>query len=336
MEGYPPSDGVTDRPEDPPRFHPLGIAYDQKSETLFVINHHPFGSRIDIFSLSLGSPLSSSRAPTATYLRSIKHPQHLISPNAIAIIDRNTLLVTNDHAFPAVKYGRAVSRAEHIIGHPGGSVVLVNLGEDGGNKDPIFTRLDSVTFSNGIAIVPAPRLEDPYKLVVASTSGPSLLVYDLFPAGRWAPGEKGVRLRGKLQNRTTILLPFAPDNLSVDSNGKVLVTGHAHPPTFDTYITTRVRCNAAGPVPADCHDTANNSPSWIAELDLWATGGPRRRDLWVSQDFPSASSAARDTKLGIGAAVGLYARGVLVWWEGSAKDASQELEPNELHATQLV
>lgn len=261
-------------------FHPLGIDYHAASSTIFIINLAPTGSCIEMFKL-----FPSERA--ATHTRTIKHS--LISaPNSLAIIGDHELFVTNDHHFLA-KDHPVLTQLETGLGLPGGSVVHVDLGSP---PDPKVTTLARVPFANGIVAL------NPSLLAVASSSMNSVYLYQVErPKGGGPP---------TLTKRDSIPVAFHPDNLSVDKNGKLLIAGHPHAPTFDKVAKNAARCNAPG---GENKKGCVKGLSWIAE---W-TEKEGLRDLYVGDGFGTSSTAVRDVERRIGMAVGLYERGVLVW-----------------------
>lgn len=112
----------------------------------------------------------------------------------------------------------------------------------------------------------------------------------------------------RLSVSKTISVPFLPDNLSVDGDGVLLIAGHAHVRSITTFAQSRARCNALDSK-ADKKGCDGTSPSYIAQ---WSEDAGLQ-DLYVGDAFSSSTTAVRDVERGIGLAMGLYEKGILVW-----------------------
>ncbi|KAL3478520.1 hypothetical protein BJX99DRAFT_104761 [Aspergillus californicus] len=268
-----------DYPEDH-SFHPLGVEYHRDTSTLFVCNHHVDGSRVNIFTLDW-----SSGNAVATHKQTLIHPL-IRTPNAIVILNENEFYVTNDHYIRQRDY-RIGALAETYLGIPGGTVAYVNLA-----ADPIDVRtVARAPFANGIVVLNASTV------AVAATSAAE------------------VRLYAKLEDNSlaqtgSIKVPYMPDNLSMDQEGALLIAGHPHPPTMTKMIHQRLACaDENGVVPQECWKST--SPTWISKWT--ATGG--LQDLYVSSDYGTGCTAAKDSARNVGIITGLYENGILVWKE---------------------
>ncbi|GAB7332687.1 hypothetical protein MBLNU13_g04437t1 [Cladosporium sp. NU13] len=259
-------------------FHPLGIEYHSESKTLFVINHAQAGTRLELFRLW-------PKDHAATHLRTVIHP-HIHSPNSLAIIDEHNLYITNDHFFLS-RYNPWLAQLETWLGPSTGNVIHFNM------KTNSATVLDRIAFSNGVALI------NNKTLAVASSSNLKVYIYH-------APNDDPP----KLYLKHTISVPFLPDNLSVDSNGKLLISGHPHPFSMVAYAKSRDACRSG--VGAEKEKAcALKAATGVAE---W-TESEGLKVLWMSEEFATGSTAVRDAGKGVGIISGLYDEGLLVWKE---------------------
>ncbi|KAH6884487.1 putative paraoxonase [Thelonectria olida] len=259
--------------------HPLGMAYDSSSSTLYMANHRTDGSRLDLFDLDF----KGGRA-VAKHRRFIKHPL-IHTPNSIAVINNREIYVTNDHYFAIGQHG-ILARIETYAAIPGGNVIHVDLATDTARV------LARIPFANGIELL------NDTTLAVSSTSSSSISIFEIEPKAH------------NLTLTNTFKVPFMPDNLSVDKNGALLIAGHPHPPSLTKFAETRALCNSEeGNTAEVCR--ATSAGSWIS--DWTAEGG--RRDLYVGTLYPSSCTALRDVERKTGIVTGLYGKGILVWKE---------------------
>lgn len=242
-----------------------------------MVNHAIAGSRLEVFKLHLAEHF-------ATHIRTIIHPL-IHSPNSIAVIDEENLYLTNDHFFLA-RYHPWLAMLETYLAIPIGNVVHVNL------ATTTIKRLARVPFANGVAIL------DPNTVAVSSTTTSAINIYDREPA------------TNGLKFREAITVPFLPDNLSVDANGKLLIAGHGHIGATNNFAKTRALCRDGSRAKADeaCKLTAT---SYVVE---WTKYGGLRT-LYLNDKFSTSSTAVRDVKRRVGIVTGLYEDGVLVWKE---------------------
>lgn len=259
-------------------FHPLGIEYHSESKTLYVINHAQAGTRLELFRL-----WPEDRA--ATHLKTIIHPQ-IHSPNSLAVIDEHSLYITNDHFFLS-RYHPWLAQIETWLGPPTGNVIHFDL------KTDSATVLDRTAFTNGVALI------NKKTLAVASSSNLKVYIYH-------APNDDPPRLYLK----HTISVPFLPDNLSVDSNGKLLIAGHPHPFSMVAYAKSRDACRS-GVGPEKDKACALKAATGVAE---W-TESEGLKVLWMSEEFATGCTAVRDVGKRVGIVSGLYDKGLLVWKE---------------------
>jgi arylesterase/paraoxonase len=262
-------------------FHPLGLALHSDSQTLYAINHAEDGPSIEVFSVS-------KDGKTLTYRRTIEHPL-LHAPNFLVPISHSELYVTNDHRWPARTYG-LLSKIETTAAYPGGSINYLDL------RTNIVRKLHDIPFANGIGLL------NESHVVVASTTLPALYVFSKVYRSTNLHLEKRIRT------------DFLPDNLSVDGSGKLLIAGHPYG-------------LAIGPVAHNTHkynmdnkdssllpeDARPRSSSWVAEWDGNEEG--KLRDLYISHEYGTSTTAVRDVKRGVGIIGGLYEKGILVWKE---------------------
>ncbi|KAF1940494.1 hypothetical protein EJ02DRAFT_406476 [Clathrospora elynae] len=259
-------------------FHPLGIEFDAVTSTLYVINHSRYsGNIIEVFQVSVQDAI-------ATHVQTLKHPL-IRTPNSIHSLGAGRLLVTNDHYIGAVT-SPFLSKVEAFSGAPGGSVIYTDIRNSSHTKT-----LAHVPFANGIAMLNSTVVS------VASSSKPGIYFY--------AFNAENPSMKFKKYIRT----PAGADNLSVDSNGKLLIAGHPFAPALMKVSSDRAMCDMEGTEEQKraCECTA---PSWVAE---WSEAGglnPLYKDSGV--EFCSSSTFARDVGRGVGIVTGLYERGLLV------------------------
>ncbi|KAK5113987.1 hypothetical protein LTR62_003110 [Meristemomyces frigidus] len=261
-------------------FHPLGIEYVPQSRTLYVVNHAEAGSRIESFRIKVDNQ-------QAHHLATIEHPD-LQTPNSIAALSASSLLVTEDHYFEA-RYHPWLAKLETYLGLSLGSIVRLDLDITRAAGPPKLTYLAGQAFANGIVLL------DAKTMAVASTVGAAVNIYTS-PSG-FTQDREDVTLK------QTINLSFLPDNLSVDSNGALLIAGHPYAPSLEAVA----KCSEA----KQARDKCPKAPSWIAS---WTPAGGVQ-DLFVGSDFGTATTAVRDVGRGIGIAVGLYEKGIMTWSE---------------------
>ena len=262
-------------------FHPLGIEYHSPTDTVFVVNHASSGSGIEVFKLS-------DTRKTLQHKQTFTHST-LQAPNSIAAINDHELFVTNDHYFLARNF-KPLAKIETYLGIPLGGVVYVNL------KTKEARPLASLAFANGV------KLLNKTTLAVSSTTGPAVNIYSVNPE------TKALTLKQRIR------MPFAPDNLSVDRNGKLLIAGHPYPPSLEEISATNHQY-ALDNV-EDGRKPASERPraaSWVAEWDGNREG--KLRDIYVGTEYGTACTAARDVKRKLGIMSGLYEKGILVWRE---------------------
>lgn len=267
-------------------FHTLGLAYDEATSTLFAASHAQAGSRIERFKLDVDRLV-------ATHTGTIQHPL-IHAPNSIAIVSPDELYVTNDHHFLA-RNTKLLAKAETFLALPLGSVVHVKLLD--GDRTPQVGDVrivERLSFPNGIELL------NDTTLAVASTTRRAIYLYE-------------IQRDRSLEPRSTIHLPYLPDNLSVHG-GKLLVAGHPHFPSLAKFSESRHVCNypeVLGAAGADKREYCESglAPSWAGEWSEHAG----LRILYVGTEYPTSATAARDARRGVGIITGLYAKGILVW-----------------------
>lgn len=270
-----------DQPDD---FHPLGIEYHAESSTLFVANHAHSGSKVELYKLDVDEG-------TAVLTDTLEDAK-LATPNSIAAISSDEFFVTNDHYFK-VRDNLPLAKFETYAGLPFGSVAHVKLIDE---EAPQITTLARLPFANGITFL------NDSSVAVASSTTASIWIYSFIEA-RFLGGTVPSLMLSK-----KIPLSFVPDNISTDSNGKLLIAGHPHAPSLEKIAKNNRFCHTAA---VDAEKCQLNRLSWVAE---WSeeTGV---KNLYVGDEYGPSSTATRDVSKKIGFVTGLYERGVLVWNE---------------------
>ncbi|KAF2132412.1 calcium-dependent phosphotriesterase [Dothidotthia symphoricarpi CBS 119687] len=265
---------------DPVDFHPLGIEFDAATSTLYVINHSRYsGSVIEVFQVSVESAV-------AKHVQTFKHPL-VNTPNSIHSLGDGKLLVTNDHYMRAA-VSPVLSKIETFSGISGGSVVYTDI------HNPNDTRVVArVPFANGIAMFNSTTV------AVASSSLPGIYFYT-------------IDLDHRLALQRYVRTPVGVDNLSVDSDGKLLVAGHPFAFSLMKVSKGRPNCvldgNEAEKKACEC-----SAPSWAAE---WSEKeGLKELYKNSSEEFCSSSTVVRDVNRNVGIISGLYEKGVFVFRE---------------------
>lgn len=262
-------------------FHPLGIEYHAPSKTIFAVNHASTASKIRLYKLD-------AEKGEVTLFISIEDPR-IAAPNSIAAISDTEFFVTNDHYFLA-RNNIALAKLETYTALPGGSVAHVKLVK--GAKPEIRT-LARVPFANGITIL------NDTTLAVASSVSAAVYLYNITHE---AAGPV-------LTKKSSIKVPFIPDNISVDGKGKMLIAGHPHAPSLEEISKNNQFCQHAD---ADKDDRCQlHRLSWIAD---WSEE-EGLSSIYVGAEYGTSSTAVRDTSRGMGFASGLYEQGILSWVE---------------------
>lgn len=267
----------------PSDFHPLGLAFDTSSSTLYAINHARSGSVLESFAIDLPSS-------TAKRVGTLQH-ELLHAPNAIHLLGNGKMLVTNDHYIRAA-VSPLLSKIETFTAAPGGSVVYIDINNLARIK--VVARLP---FANGIAQV------NESTVVVASSSRPGLYFYNLNSD------------TGDLTYKNFIRTPVGIDNLSLDGAGKLLIAGHPFVLALTKVAQGRFRCDEAG-TQEEKEACKCDSASWFGE---WSEEGGMKT-LFVDNaeggmGVCSSSTVVRDRGRGVGFMSMLYGKGVVVFRE---------------------
>lgn len=265
-------------------FHPLGIEYHPRSKTLFIINHAPSGSVIEVFKFHPSED-------AATHINTLSHPG-ITTPNSILALGETELLVTNDHFFRRRFYPR-LAVLETYLAFRGGNVVHLDLNNPLTLGIAELNVLTNVPFANGIA-----QLNDS-TIAVASSSMNAVFLYAL------TRPEKTPRVPKLVQIRS-IALAFHPDNLSVDGNENLLIAGHPHGPTLEKVSKGSALCNS-GTTAGE--EACEKGLSWVAE---WSESGGLKT-LFAGDEYGTSATAVRDVGRKIGIVSGLYAKGLYMW-----------------------
>ncbi|VDC04435.1 unnamed protein product [Peniophora sp. CBMAI 1063] len=286
-------------------FHPLGLeaspARTGRTSRLFVVNHARNASVIEEFTLSWDKPTS------ARWIRTLDLPT-LNTPNSLALTSNDSFYVSNDHHF-ALRHELVLSKLETFLALPLSHVEHVAVPAPGDDEQPVaMTVAGSIPFANGVAISKDGRV-----VAVASTTGTAVHIYARhIPSNALIPKEE-------------ILVPFAPDNLSFDDDGVLLVAGHTDFPAL---------------IGMSKDKPGVRGPTWVISLRptpeselvdkvFWDTrasfsasarvppppSGWKMETLYQSSGhggFASSTTALRDTRSGRLIVTGLYEEGILV------------------------
>ncbi|KAK6223432.1 hypothetical protein LQW54_000550 [Pestalotiopsis sp. IQ-011] len=270
-------------------FHSLGMAFDEASSTLFVANHRHDGPKIEMFKLDQSTL-------QAKHIRSIAHPL-IHGPNAIAIKNSNELFMTNDHHFTMAQ-SRFLAQAETYLALPLGTVVHVDVSDPETTKATVVAR---VPFANGVELI------NQTTLAVASSSKARVYLYNIVD-------NSGSTSAPELVASSSIKLPYHVDNLSLTSDGRLLMAGHPHLPSLTKYAATRWICNDAAELDrADATMKEYCATGQAASgASQWTEAGGLKH-LYIDTEYPTSATAIYDSERKVGIIAGLYAKGILVW-----------------------
>jgi arylesterase/paraoxonase len=180
----------------PADFHPHGVSLVRTPDgalTLMAINHRSNGSHsIDVFDVAV-----QDGAVKLSEVASIQSGQ-LVSPNAIAALDRDRFFVTNDHT-STTAFGRAL---DDILVLPRANVLYF----DG---TVFFVVANGLAFPSGAALSPDGR-----HLYISEAYNRRLTTYARSP------------LSGVLESVSTLAIPSNLDNLRVDAAGNLWAGSH--------------------------------------------------------------------------------------------------------------
>ncbi|KAH9892207.1 putative paraoxonase [Xylariomycetidae sp. FL2044] len=271
-------------------FHSLGKAYDEATGMLFVANHRHDTPAVDVFKVDLA-------AATAKHVRSIQHPL-LHAPNAIKLINDHELYVTNDKYFTMLQ-SRPLSELETYLGIPGGSVVHLDISPEDRVEANVLAR---VPFANGIEIL------NDTTVVVASSSTAGVYFFNV------TRHPTDPARMSTLEPVRHMRLPYLVDNLSLASDGRLMMAGHPHVGLLNKFAKSRHICNdpealaTAGPkMQRLCNETQA-----MTMASEWTEGGGVRH-IYADSEFPTGCTAVRDVRRKMGIIAGLYGKGILVW-----------------------
>lgn len=202
------------------------------------------------------------------------------------------LLVTNDHFFRR-RFYPLLAVLETYLAFRGGNVVHLDLNNPLSLGISEANTLINVPFANGIT-----RLNDS-TIAVASSSMNAVFLYTL------TRSISKPRLP-KLSQIRTIALAFHPDNLSVDGDGKLLISGHPHSPTLGKVSKSSALCNSDTTMGKE---SCEKGLSWVAE---WSESDGLKT-LFAGDEYGTSATAVRDVGRKIGVVAGLYAKGLYMW-----------------------
>ena len=256
-------------------FHPLGIELDPETSTLYAVSHAQAGSCIEIFQLSI-------KAATLTHVQTFRHPL-IHAPNSIRSLGNSKLYVTNDHMFRA-RVSPLLAKVETFSGLPGGTVVYTDT------QRPETTKIVArVPFANGIAELNSTTF------AVASSSKAGVYLYE-------------VQADHNLKFKSWFRTQAAVDNLSVDSDGTLLLSGHASALALMKVSKGRGTCDPNSDIQKEREACQCTAPSWAAQ---W-TEKDGLKTLYKGKDFCSSTTMVRDVKRGVAMISGLYENGIMV------------------------
>lgn len=261
-------------------FHPLGLDFHPPSKTLFVANHAWTHCKVEMYTFD-------PETKSGKLVRSLEG-KNFTAPNSFAVLNEKEFFFTNDHYFLA-RDQPMLSKIEGYAAIPGGSVNYVKLEEDG---DVHVKSLAWMAFANGAVVL------NETHLAAASTTQAGVYIYKINRT------EDAV---SQLLLSKTISVPFLPDNLSVDKNGKILIAGHPHAPSIEKVSRMAKDCKQG--VDDEKEECQYARLSWVSE---WSEE-EGLRTLYAGGEFGSSTTAARDVKRGWGVVTGLYERGLLIW-----------------------
>jgi hypothetical protein len=177
-------------PEIPFEFHPHGIdIWESPTETLlYVINHRHEFSSIEVFKWD---------GVSLVHEKTIQNDV-LINPNDIVVIGKDQFYVSHDHGSKnfLLKKLETYSR----IGR--GFVTFYE-------KEEFHVMANFIPYANGMVVSHSQDY-----LYVASMLGKKIEVF-------------AIAKNHQLKHYKTVKLEFAPDNLSLDDDGSLLVSGHS-------------------------------------------------------------------------------------------------------------
>ncbi|KAI3320287.1 hypothetical protein HD806DRAFT_507050 [Xylariaceae sp. AK1471] len=269
----------------------LGLDFHEPSSTLFVTNHARHGSHIEQFHLDL-------ETLTAAHMRSLSHPLIRV-PNSIIALSESEFFFTNQHYFTARESSSLLWAFETYSALPIASIVHARISGDDGTLDAAVVTHQA--YPNGIALL--------NKTILAVASSNKRLVY------LYAISPGNAQSHPSLSLRSSIWLPFLPDNLAVSkSDGALLTAGHPHLPSLNKFAHSRHVCNNPNLFTEEGKDErqmcANMSAaSWASE---W-TPDRGLEHIYAGWEYPSSASVVRDREASLGFVTGLYARGVMIW-----------------------
>jgi arylesterase/paraoxonase len=278
------------------KFHPLGLGYWAPTRTLFVVNHGPPSPSIEIFKIN-------KQVTAAKHIRTVQH-ESLNSPNSVMPISETELLVTNDHKWTA-ESNSTLSLLETYLAYAGGNVVYMDL------KMNKTKTLAHTPFANGITVL------NKTMLAVASTTTLSINIYNITRSTSSLNAHTNTPTLKFFQK---ISVPFFPDNLKTDSDGKLLIAGHPYPPALKKVALTNHQyafgddqdgwVEGKLPEPRKPVEERPRAPSWVVEWDGNQQGVVR--DVYLGMEYGTSTSFVRDVGRRVAIIVGLYERGVFV------------------------
>ncbi|KAI0479824.1 hypothetical protein F4859DRAFT_477492 [Xylaria cf. heliscus] len=270
----------------------IGFEIHEPSSTLFVTNVGPQGPRVEQFHLDLDTL-------TATHKRTLIHPL-IRSPNSIVALSDSDFLLTNQHHFTAREYGPLLWAFETYVAPPISSIVHVRILDDGTLDAAVVARQP---YSNGITLL------NDGTVAVAATNERLVYLYEM------SPGKSQMRPHPRLEKKSSIWLPFLPDNLSVSKrDGALLIAGHPHLPSLNKFARSRHICHrpevlAKGGKEAEKMCNTTTAASWASE---WTPEGGLKH-IYAGWEYPTSASAVRDKDKGVGIVSGLYGKGIFIW-----------------------
>jgi hypothetical protein len=212
-------------------FHPLGVDVFPGSSPsdpahILVVNHGRNFSTIEQFSLS---PVAPYRA---TYVRTLTSP-HFVAPNGLVFTSRASFYVTQDHRFTRRLpgwVGKILPVVESLLLPGLAWVNHVEIRADGQLNVTYAAR--GIAFPNGIAMTGNGKT-----VAVASTTQGGIQFYSRTGDNR-------------LKFEETVLVPFSPDNIGFEDDGKLIVAGHPNFPAISAVAAQK----------------REHAPSWVVSI----------------------------------------------------------------------
>lgn len=261
------------RRDGPAFLHPHGIDLwvgNGGERRLFVVNHTPERSGVEIFSFEADGSL---RHLGTAWSRKLPRPNDVVG------LDSDTFLATNDHGWPARGWFRpGLQLIEDTFALPLAGVVLMK--DDGaiGKEDEAVAAAANLAFANGVA-----RSRGDVIYVSESTSG-RIAAFRLRRPG-WPRTLAGYRL----DRIGALSVGHSPDNLWIDAQNRLWVTSHLS--------GVRLAAHTNGRKSASLRLTP--SPSRVQSIDLTSNDPAPQTHYEMTAQAIGASGASSALSVGV-------------------------------------